>query len=162
VKSLLEAFTAWAVSRAKAKGHAPIPVVTFGGDFLFHRFEFLWPDEWPDFIWDKHKEEFPQRPYKMPWWRPINAFVHQWNMAPELREAVHDLPRWSITICLRGRIIERTPWSVRLLKPGSIVVRSHKAIHSFEIPTGFAGETWTLFIVGRRKHRQNVYAVTPR
>lgn len=106
------------------------------------------------------RDEYPNRPGELPWWRPFNAFLHCWCPAPELRESVHDHPRWSITICLRGRIIERTPWRERLLKPGSIVFRSHKAIHSFEVPAGYRGKTWTLFIVGRRKHRQNTYVVT--
>ena len=42
------------------------------------------------------------------------------------------------------------------------MIRSRKAIHAFEVPVEAMGETWTLFIVGRRKHRQNTYVVTPR
>jgi|SRR5690348_2349142 len=154
---MLARFVLWARGRARQ----PIPVVTFAGDLLFWRYEFLWPDEWPDSWWDEHRDDFPRRPNSLPWWRPVNAFVHRWCPVPELREAVQDHPRWSITLCLRGRIIERTPWRERLLKPGSIVFRSHKSIHSFEVPAGYRGKTWTLFIVGRRKYRQNTYVVTP-
>ncbi len=75
---------------------------------------------------------------------------------------MHDHPRWSITICLRGRLIEHTPWGAHVLSPGVIVVRSRKAIHEFEVPIGFRGKTWTLFIVGRRNYRQNTYRITRR
>lgn len=158
---IAERFIAWAVRRAVRRDGQATRVVTFGGDLLFRRYEFLWSDELPDGLWEDVRDEYPRRPGELPWWRPFNAFVHCWCPAPELREAVHDHPRWSITICLRGRIIERTPWRERLLKPGSLVFRSHKAIHSFEVPKGYQGKTWTLFIVGRRKHRQNTYVVTP-
>lgn len=150
-------FILWAMRRTRH----PQPVVTFADDPLFTRYEFLWPDEWPDHLWEEHPGEFRKRPNTLPWWRPFNAFLHCWRPAANLREATHDHPRWSITVCLRGRIIERTPWGERLLRPGSIVIRSHKAIHSFEVPAGYRGKTWTLFIVGRRKHRQNTYEVTP-
>lgn len=142
--AFINGFILWAVRRTRM----PLPIETFAGEHLFTRYEFLWPDEWAGL----------NRP---PWWRPFNAFVHRWCPAENLREETHDHPRWSITVCLRGRIIERTPWSERLLKPGSIVIRSHKAIHSFEVPKGFRGKTWTFFIVGRRKHRQNTYEVKP-
>ena len=138
-------FIVWAKRRARYRRR----VVTFGGSFLFSRYEFLWPDEWKG-----HNT--------LPWWRPFNAFLHCWYPVAEQREALHDHPRWSITVCLRGRIIERTPWGERLLTPGSVVVRSRKAIHSFEVPAGYRGKTWTLFIVGRRKHRQNTYEVLAR
>jgi len=149
---LADAFILWAIRRAR---HS-VRVVTFGGDLLFFRYQFLWPDE---YLWAR-SDGTQTMVDALPWWRPFNAFVHRWCPAPELRESIHDHPRWSITICLRGRIIERTPWGERLLKPGSIVFRSHKAIHSFEVPRGYQGKTWTLFIVGRRKHRQNTYVVT--
>ena len=147
------------------------PVVTFSAHGrkarpLFDRYEIMRWDEWPDSWWDSHKEQCncsfcgckKKRPLSLPWWLPFNMFLHHWKLGPNTPESFHDHPRWSITICLKGRIIERTPWSKRLLKPGSIVIRSSKYIHSFEIPKG-AGEVWTLFIVGRRKHRQNVYRI---
>lgn len=149
-------FILWAIRRTRQLRHGPLPVVTHGGDRLFQRFEFLWPDE---YFWvDINGNE--RMAHALPWWRSFNAFIHRWHPAPLLRESIHDHPRWSITVCLRGRIIERTPWGERLLKPGSIVIRSHKAIHSFEVPKSYRGKTWTLFIVGRRKHRQNTYEVT--
>ena len=162
---LVERFIAWAKSRAP---HVQ-PVVTFAGDDLFDRYEFLRLDEWPDSIWDAHKAACDKsgcgmcarRPRSLPWWLPFNAFVHHWKLGSGTPESFHDHPRWSITICLKGRIIERTPWGERVLTPGSVVIRSRKAIYAFEIPAG-AGEVWTLFIVGRRKHRQNSYEITKR
>jgi hypothetical protein len=142
---VIRRFILWALRRAGA-GYS---VVTFGGSHLFRRFEFLWPDEYGG-------------TNRLPWWRPFNALLHCWAPAVNQREAMHDHPRWSISVCLRGRIIERTPWNERLLTPGSIVFRSRKAIHSFEVPAGFRGKTWTLFIVGPRKYRQNTYQVVAR
>lgn len=130
----------------------PQPVVTFDGRHLFDRFAPLWPDEWIQ--QGKHH-------FRPPWWRPFNILLHRWNLAEGVAEEMHDHPRWSVTICLAGRIVEVTPWGERLLKPGSIVIRSRKAIHAFRAPDGYAGEVWTLFLVGRRNHPQNTYAVTP-
>lgn len=127
-------------------------VVTFSDEHLFIRYAPFWPDEF--ISTGKHWN----RP---PWWRPFNILFHRWDPAPGTEEAMHDHPRWSITICLAGRIVERTPWGERLLKPGSIVVRSRKAIHAFHVPAEHHGNTWTCFIVGRRNHRQNTYAVNP-
>lgn len=129
-------------------------VVTFDKQFLFWRHEVFWPDEWVSSTGKRYN-----RP---PWWRPFNAFLHWWKPIDGTREGWHDHPRWSITICLRGRMIEHTPWGDHVLSPGSIMVRSRKAIHAFSIPDGYSGKTWTLFIVGRRNHRQNTYVVTPR
>ncbi len=139
------------------------PVVTFEDKPLFDRYEFWRPDEWPDSWFDRMRAEKPdaKRPNALPWWLPVNAFLHHWRLGPNTPESFHDHPRWSITVCLKGRIIERTPWRERELRPGSIVLRSSKYIHAFQIPEG-AGEVWTLFIVGRRKRRQNSYAITPR
>lgn len=135
----------WAIRRSKRRYW----VVTHGESRLFRRYEPLWPDEYAGLN-------------TLPWWRPFNALVHCWHPAAAQREAMHDHPRWSITVCLRGRIIERTPWGERTLTPGSVVIRSRKAIHCFEVPAGYRGKTWTLFIVGRRKHRQNTYEVLAR
>lgn len=154
---LSDRFIAWATRRVK---HVQ-PIVTFDGDPLFDRYEFLRNDEWPDSLWDKHKEKYLTRPNMLPWWMPFNAFLHHWKLGPNTPESFHDHPRWSITICLKGKLIERTPWGSRTLTPGSIVVRTRKAIHAFEVPDD-GGEPWTLFIVGRRKHRQNSYVVTAR
>lgn len=147
---LVDRFIAWAVRRAPH----PQPVVTFDGKDLFTRYEFWRLDE---YVKDDGSIYRP-----LPWWRPINAFIHCWAPDPGSREGFHDHPRWSITVCLKGEVTEVTPWGRRLLRPGSIVIRSRKAIHAFEMAPGFAGETWTLFIVGRRRHRQNTYLVTPR
>ena len=144
------------IRRARRGGLHPYlwqRVVTFDGKFLFHRFEPFWKDEWIT-----GGGEHRNRP---PWWRPFNALLHRWAPAPGTREGWHDHPRWSITICLRGKMIEHTPWGDNVLTPGSIVIRSRKYIHAFSIPEGFSGKTWTLFIVGRRNHRQNGYVVSP-
>lgn len=154
--SLADRFIAWAT-----RGITVQPVVTFEGEDLFHRYEFMRCDEWPDIWWDAQRDKFPTRPNALPWWLPFNAFLHNWRLGPDTPESLHDHPRWSITVCLKGEIIERTPWGERTLRPGSIVVRSRKYIHSFQIPAG-DGDVWTLFIVGRRKHRQNTYQVTAR
>lgn len=155
-RGLVDRFIRWAVRRAPhVQG-----VVTFDGKFLFKRYEFLRLDEWHDALWDQHRDEYPTRPRALPWWMPFNAFLHCWEPEPGSREGFHDHPRWSITICLKGRITEVTPWGRRDLRPGSVVIRSHKAIHAFEVPADHRGATWTLFIVGRRKHRQNTYQVT--
>lgn len=143
--SIAARFIMWAIKRNKGTKYQ---VVTFGGSHLFTRFEPFGQDEWG--------------PYKLPWWKPCNALLHCWRPSADQREAMHDHPRWSVTICLRGKIIERTPWGERVLTPGAVVVRSRKAIHSFEVPAGYRGKTWTLFIVGRRKYRQNTYQVTAR
>lgn len=127
-------------------------IVTFEtGDLLFWRYEPFWHDEWID----RSGEHY----FRPPWWRPFNVLLHCWNTR-NIDEEMHDHPRWSVTICLRGQMIEKTPWGERLLKPGSIVIRSRKAIHGFKAAPNFTGRTWTLFIVGRRNHRQNTYAIT--
>lgn len=137
---LVDRFIAWVASKGISNS-----VVTFDGVHLFNRYAPFWPDEW-----------FGNRP---PWWRPFNILVHNWKHGEN--EAFHDHPRWSITICLKGKIIERTPWADRLLTPGSIVIRTRKFIHAFDLPDD-AGDTWTLFIVGRRNHTQNSYVITRR
>ncbi len=147
---LVDRFIRWAVDRTYHEQR----VVTFDGKFLFNRYEFLRLDEYV------RGDGSIYRP--LPWWLPVNAFLHCWSPEPDSREGFHDHPRWSITICLRGHITEVTPWGRRLLRPGSVVVRGRKAIHAFEVPAEYEGKTWTLFIVGRRKHRQNTYEVTPR
>lgn len=134
-------FILWAVRRSPYRQR----VVTFGGDFSFSRFAFLWPDEWKGH-------------HRPPFWRPFNVLLHCWRPSHN-GEEFHDHPRWSITICLKGKLLEHTPWGERLLTPGSIVIRSRKAIHAFQVPEGFAGTTWTLFIVGRRNHEQNRYSI---
>jgi len=96
-----------------------------------------------------------RRPLK--WYRPAGFLIHRWLKSDGA--AFHDHPRWSITICLRGEMTEVTPWNRKILKPGSVVIRSRKAIHRFEIEPKFKGKTWTLFIVGRRRHKQNYYFI---
>jgi hypothetical protein len=146
--SLLDRFLAW-VQKAP-----PQPVVTFGDEHVFTRYAPFWPDE--------VRTDGGNVRCRPPWFRPFNILFHCWDPEPGSEEAMHDHPRWSITVCLKGQIIERTPWSERLLRPGSIVIRSRKAIHSFVVPDEHLGKTWTMFIVGRRNHRQNTYFVLPR
>lgn len=146
-------FLLWAIRRARRNRAHIYNVVRFDGDFLFRRFAFVAPEEFVD-----REQKHWNRP---PWWRPFNAFIHQWRPTHN-REGMHDHPRWSITVCLRGKIVEHTPWWSKELRPGSIVIRSRKAIHAFEIPEGYSGKTWTLFIVGPRDHPQNTYVVERR
>jgi hypothetical protein len=141
-------------SRRPGRRWRKVDVVTFERGFLFTRYMPFWQDEWINGS-GKHY-------YRPPWWRPFNVLMHRWCPAPGTREGWHDHPRWSITICLRGKLIEHTPWGDNVLTPGSIVIRSHKYIHAFSVPEGYARKTWTAFIVGRRNHRQNSYVVTPR
>jgi len=170
---LLTCFILWARRRAPHR----LRVVTFDDKFSFSRFEFLWGDEIHDASWDRHKVwvlknlpagwrdssfwtgiEGTKKFNRPPFWRPFNAFLHCWRPEHD-GEEFHDHPRWSITICLRGRLIERTPWATRILTPGSVVIRSRKAIHAFQCPKEHHGKTWTIFIVGRRNHRQNRYSI---
>lgn len=141
---MVDRFIAWA-----SKGYFVRVVTHEDSRLLMHRYCPFWPDEWTGSDGEKY-----DRP---PWWRPFNVLVHRWVASH--REEMHDHPRWSITICLRGSLIEHTPWGSRVLTPGSIVVRSRKAIHAFEMVPG--EEPWTVFIVGRRNHRQNGFIVKP-
>lgn len=130
------------------------PIVSDTKQFLFWRYEPFWRDE--STKTDPKTGRHYARP---PWWRPFGILLHQWCSTPNYLEDFHDHPRWSVTICLRGKLIEHTPWGRRMLRPGSLVVRTRKFIHAFEIPAGYARRTWTLFIVGRRNHAQNVYRI---
>ena len=155
---------------ARATRGIPIrPVVNFQGKHLFDRYEIMRWDEWPDKFVDDHNATCTcphcpvkqgRRPMSLPWWRPFNAFLHHWNPEEGATEEFHDHPRWSVTICLKGRITEVTPWRRRELRPGSIVLRSRSYIHRFEAPIEDQ-EVWTLFIVGRRRARQNTFRVEP-
>ena len=146
LRRLAKGFILWGVRRTPGR---PAKMRNGDGKFNLFRFQFLWPDE--TILNGKHLN----RP---PWWRPFNAFLHCWRPRHD-GEEFHDHPRWSITIVLRGRIVELTPWHSKILKPGSVVIRSRKAIHSFRVPDGYRGKTWTLFIVGRRNHRQHIYRI---
>ncbi len=140
--SWLDRLIAWMVKRDRCGGRQ---VITFEGVRVFWRYEPFWFDEWNG----------RNRP---PWYRPFNILLHRWEHGED--RAFHDHPRWSVTVCLKGRLIEHTPWDSRVLSPGSMVFRSRKAIHAFEMLPD-SGEVWTLFIVGRRNHRQNGYVVKP-
>lgn len=138
------------IARAMARESHPLRVVTHEDRrLLLLRYQPLWYDEFVTLAGEHHN-----RP---PWWRPFNILLHHWQASH--REEMHDHPRWSITVVLRGSLIEHTPWRSRVLTPGSIVVRSRKAIHAFEIIGDV--QPWTLFIVGRRNHQQNGYIVKP-
>lgn len=151
----------WLISLAKKSEAMRQNIVVFddvnkaeGWTHLFWRYPIYRQDEWID---ARGKRRNP-----LPWWFPVNWFVHEWDPDAGIEEAFHDHPRWSITVVLAGELTERTPWAERLLKRGSIVIRSRKYIHAFRIAPEFIGKTWTLFIVGPRKYRQNSYAITPR
>lgn len=150
---LISSFILWAIKRAP---FAQDVVTHEDHRLIFKRYAPFWYDE---YHYISGRTGNLVRSHRPPWWRPFNILLHRWVAAH--REAMHDHPRWSITICLRGRIIEHTPWGSRELRPGSVVIRCRKAIHAFELPAGAHGKTWTLFIVGRRNHRQNGYIVKP-
>lgn len=95
---------------------------------------------------------------KLPIWTPCNALLHHW-LTHDDEGDMHDHPRWSITICLRGQITELTPWGEKVLRAGSIVFRGTGYIHGFRVLPEHSARTWTLFIVGRRKALQNTYSV---
>lgn len=146
IKKLTNIFILWCVRRSKwtLRVHGYEEKLT-----SFYRYCPLWYDEWTGEDGVKHN-----RP---PWYRPFNILLHRW--VTDDNASFHDHPRWSITICLRGKLIERTPWGDKVLTPGSVTIRSHKFIHHFEVPHECRGKTWTLFIVGRRNYRQNDYFI---
>jgi hypothetical protein len=150
--ALAERFILWTLKRRGLYGRQE--VVRFDDTHVFWRWAPFWPDE--------RVSGSGRHVHRPPWWRPFNVLLHCWNPTDDQSEGMHDHPRWSVTLCLRGRIVEHTPWWTRELRPGSIVFRSRKAIHAFAVPDGYRGKTWTLFIVGRRNHPQNTYVVTPR
>lgn len=123
----------------------------------------FWHDEFVSGDWTRATgERVPRRHHsRPPWWRPFNILLHCW-FAHDDGDTMHDHPRWSITICLKGRLFERTPWGERVLTPGAVVLRGHKFIHGFRCLPVDSGRTWTLFIVGRRNRPQNTYVVTRR
>lgn len=149
---LIRALILWLVRRTPYERRGK--VVTFEGKYEFRRFAPFWGDEFVSSTGKHH--------YRPPCWRPFNVLLHHWRPDKDEGEPFHDHPRWSVTICLKGRIVERSPWTERVLRPGSVVIRSRKAIHSFRVPAGYSGKTWTLFIVGRRNFQQNTYQITPR
>lgn len=146
---MIRRFIVWAVRRTNYSSR--YRVVSFTGAPLFKRFAFLWPDE---FVTD-----YGQHFDRPPWYRPFNVLLHCWQHPHGSSEGFHDHPRWSVTVCLKGKIVERTPWGERKLVPGSVVFRSRKTIHAFSIPNGYAGKTWTLFLVGRRNHQQHNFSI---
>jgi hypothetical protein len=112
------------------------------------RHHFLWPDEY----WDDHHGLVNA----LPWYLPFNVFLHCWTNSDG--GLLHDHPRWSITILLKGCLIEETPTRYKWLTPGSVVIRSRKYIHRMIVPERYAGQAWTLFIVGRRRYKQSYYS----
>lgn len=113
------------------------------------RYHFLWPDEY----WsDQHGLV-----NELPWYLPFNVFLHCWTKSDD--GLLHDHPRWSITIMLRGCLIEETPIRYKWLTPGSVVFRSRKYVHRMIVPERYAGNAWTLFIVGRRRFKQSYYSL---
>lgn len=159
-------FIVWALRRRRGGHLNRQEVVTFEGRHDFWRYAPFWPDE---SVATKPSPGAAGQPGPLgyhwnrpPWWRPFNLLLHRWDPDKDAAEPMHDHPRWSVTVCLRGKIIEQTPWGDRTLTPGSVVVRSRKAIHSLAVPEGYSGRSWTLFIVGRRNHAQNTFVVTHR
>ncbi|MEX2964784.1 hypothetical protein [Microbulbifer sp. TYP-18] len=113
-----------------------------------HRYHFLWPDEY----WSDEHGLVNARP----WYLPFNVFLHNWIKSDD--GLLHDHPRWSITIVLKGCLIEETPTKYKWLKPGAVVFRSRKYVHRIIVPKTHEGSVWTLFIVGRRRFKQSYYS----
>ena len=141
---MIRTLIAWAVKRSG-----------FGTDVInsnnvpnMRRFAFLFPDE----FWCEARGRMIN---KRPFFAPFNAFLHCWRSGDTGH--MHDHPRWSITIVLQGMLWEETPNGVETLTPGSVVFRKASAIHRIVVPEEHRGRTWTLFIVGRRKHAQHYY-----
>jgi hypothetical protein len=111
------------------------------------RYTILWFDE----FWDENLGLVNRRP----WYAPFNAFLHCWQHGDT--GLMHDHPRWSITIVLKGCLKEQTPAKDKWLTPGSIVIRGPGYVHRIVVPERYKGRTWTLFIVGRRVYRQHYY-----
>lgn len=138
-------FILWLLSRCQHYGR--MNIIDFQGKTVANRWCPFWFDEWTGSDGKKHN-----RP---PWYRPFNILLHRWVTGDRDLSVMHDHPRWSITILLRGKIIEHTPWEKKVLTPGSVVIRGRKYIHTIEVPPEYRGKTWTLFIVGRRNYLQH-------
>jgi hypothetical protein len=123
------------------------------GKRVARRYECLFHDEYQGGSGRIHSQ--------LRWWQPFNALLHHWR-AHDDGQNMHDHPRWSVTICLKGELIELTPWGEKALRPGRIVFRSSRYIHGFRVTPKHSSRTWTLFIVGRRRRCQNTYVVTRR
>ena len=113
------------------------------------RYWILWPDE----FWDASGHHGLVN--SLPWYRPFNALLHCWRRGDS--GLMHDHPRWSITIVLKGCLLEQTPTKDKWLTPGSVVIRGPSYVHRIVVPPRYKGRTWTLFIVGRRIYRQHYY-----
>lgn len=144
MNKLINMLILWMIKR---NGSWTQNIITKNDEVIAKRFMPFWTDEWTSGSGQHH--------HRPPWFRPFNILLHRWIKGDE--ELMHDHPRWSITICLRGRLIEHTPWETKILTPGSVVFRSRKFIHRIEIPKKYSGKTWTIFIVGRRNHLQNYF-----
>lgn len=147
---MIKRFIAWMVNRSPwDETH---PLTDWGTKTkVAWRYAPFWPDEIQrgnNTIWRK-----------LPWYRPFNILLHNWHTSDDGNN-LHDHPRWSITIVLRGQLTEITPWRERVLRPGNVVFRRAKYIHGFRVEKEHSNRTWTLFIVGRRKRPQNTYVVT--
>lgn len=135
----------WMRARSWYRAGSYQRIINSNDVWIASRYTPFWEDEW----------EGGDRP---PWYRPFNILLHCWVKGDQ--GLLHDHPRWSVTIVLRGEAIEQTPWGEKTLKPGSFVFRSRKYIHKFIPAPGHECKTWTLFIVGRRNHPQNYYKIS--
>lgn len=139
---LIDKFIGWGVRTAMSNS-----MVNSNDEVNAIRYHPFWPDEY----WCKGVGLVNARP----WYLPFNILVHNWVKGDQ--GDLHSHPRWSITILLRGVAIEETPTGLKWLTPGSIVFRRSSAIHRMVIPRVYEGKTWTIFIVGRRRKKQNYY-----
>lgn len=156
MRRLVRALIAWMVRRADWWNCHPLTQWS-RADKKHRTVAFRYVPFWPDEIQRGDNTIYLQ----LPWYRPFNILLHHWRAHDDGQE-MHDHPRWSITICLKGEIVEKTPWGERTLKPGSVVFRSTRYIHGFRVAPAHSCRTWTLFIVGPRARCQNTYFVERR
>lgn len=143
IENIVQKFLLWAIKKPKTD--------------LWNENKDIGTERYYVFRYDERWDKNHGLVNRLPWYIPFNLFVHRWLKSDD--GAMHDHPRWSITIVLKGRLIEDTPIKRKWLTPGSVVFRSRKSIHRFEIPKLWEEKTFTLFIVGRRRYFQHYYNV---
>lgn len=106
----------------------------------------------PDFVIGND----PSNPYMRRWWvvlrnRFFNVYLHRILRDDEDRDALHDHPWASLSLCLSGEVGEIYKSSVgnqtRVAREGDWVYRGSRFAHALFLTSGPA---WTLFMTGPR------------
>lgn len=80
----------------------------------------------------------------------IGAYLHRFWASDE--DGVHDHPWDNISIVVAGGYWEHLPDGQRLWrKPGFVKFRKAEEFHRLEIPVGWEGKAWTIFIRFKRR-----------